>query len=232
MATAGKRYRESQKAFEPVKKYRVEEAVQALANFKKAKFDETVELSVRLGVDPKHADQMVRGSAALPHGTGKTVRIAVIAKGEKDAEAKEAGADVTGAEDLVAKIQGGWFEFDRLIATPDMMSLVGKLGQLLGPRGLMPNPKTGTVTFDVGKAVKALNAGKVDFKVDKTGIVHTTLGKASFGPEKIRENLMTLMEAVVKAKPATSKGTYLKSVTLSTTMGPGVKVDPASFSNL
>ncbi len=229
MAGQGKKYRESMKQIKPDQKYKVKEALELLTTFKAAKFDETVELSIRLGVDPKHADQMVRGSAQLPHGTGKTLRVAVVAKGEKEAEAKEAGADVTGAEDLAAKIQGGWLEFDKLVATPDMMSVVGKLGQILGPRGLMPNPKTGTVTFDVGKVVKALKAGKVDFKVDKSGIVHTLIGKASFGAEKLSQNLSFLMESVVKAKPATAKGAYIRSITVSTTMGPGIKIDPSEF---
>ncbi|MFH1017604.1 MAG: 50S ribosomal protein L1 [Pseudomonadota bacterium] len=229
MAANGKRYRDSAKPLKRDQKYKVQEALALLSQFKKGKFDETVELSIRLGVDPKHADQMVRGSTQLPHGTGKTLRVAVVAKGEKDAEAKEAGADVVGAEDLVAKIQGGWLEFDKLVATPDVMNMVGKLGQILGPRGLMPNPKTGTVTFEVGKVIKALKAGKVDFKVDKSGIVHTLIGKASFGPEKLAQNLSSLMESVVKAKPATAKGAYIRSITVSTTMGPGIKIDPSEF---
>jgi large subunit ribosomal protein L1 len=231
MAQAGKRYKEAASKIERMKKYGVEDATKLLASLNKAKFDETVELAVRLGVDPKHADQMVRGATQLPHGTGKDLKVAVIAKGEKEREAKDAGADFVGADDLAQKIQGGWFEFDRLVATPDMMGVVGKLGQILGPRGLMPNPKSGTVTFEVGKAVKALKAGKVDFKVDKTGIVHTILGKSSFGAEKLKDNLVSLMDAIVKAKPSTSKGVYLRSITISTTMGPGIKLDPGAFVN-
>ena len=191
-----------------------------------AKFDESVDMAIRLGVNPKHADQMVRGTLVLPHGVGKAVKILVFAKGEKEKEAREAGADLVGAEDLVEKINGGWTDFDKAIATPDMMGIVGKLGKILGPRGLMPNPKVGTVTFDVGRAVKELKAGRVEFKVDKTGIVHTTVGKISFDAEKLKENVLALMDVIVRAKPASSKGTYLKSVAISTTMGPGIKLDP------
>jgi large subunit ribosomal protein L1 len=229
MSEHGKRFKESEKQIKHEQKYKAQEALTILSGLKKAKFDETVELSIRLGVDPKHADQMVRGSAQLPHGTGKTLRVCVVAKGEKETEAKEAGADEVGAEDIVEKIKGGWLEFDKLVVTPDMMSVVGKLGQILGPRGLMPNPKTGTVTFDVGKVVKALKAGKVDYKVDKSGIVHTLIGKASFGPEKLKENMAHLMDSVVKAKPATAKGIYIRSITVSTTMGPGIMIDPSEF---
>jgi large subunit ribosomal protein L1 len=183
-------------------------------------------MAIRLGVNPKHADQMIRGTLVLPHGVGKTVRILVFAKGEKEKEAREAGADLVGAEDLVEKISGGWTDFDKAIATPDLMGMVGKLGKILGPRGLMPNPKVGTVTFDVGRAVKELKGGRVEFKVDKTGIVHTTVGKVSFDAEKLKENVLALMDVIVRAKPASSKGTYLKSVAISTTMGPGIKLDP------
>jgi large subunit ribosomal protein L1 len=185
-----------------------------------------VDMAIRLGVNPKHSDQMVRGTVALPHGVGKAVKVLVFAKGEKEKEAREAGADVVGAEDLVERITGGWTDFDKAIATPDMMGTVGKLGKILGPRGLMPNPKVGTVTFDVGRAVKELKAGRVEFKVDKTGIVHTTVGKISFDVERLRDNVMALMEVIVRAKPASSKGTYLKTIAISTTMGPGIKLDP------
>ena len=191
-----------------------------------AKFDESVDMAIRLGVNPKHADQMVRGTVVLPHGVGKSIRVLVFAKGEKEKEAQEAGADFVGAEDLVEKITGGWTDFDKAIATPDLMGTVGKLGKILGPRGLMPNPKVGTVTFDVGRAVKELKAGRVEFKVDKSGIVHTTVGKVSFDIEKLKENVLALMDVIIRAKPASSKGTYLKSVAISTTMGPGVKLDP------
>jgi large subunit ribosomal protein L1 len=198
----------------------------------KAKFDETVDASIRLGVDPKHADQMVRGSVALPHGLGKAVRVLVFAKGEKEKEAQEAGADFVGSDDLMEKIKGGWLDFDRVVATPDMMGSVGKLGKVLGPRGLMPNPKVGTVTFDVGKVVKELKAGKVEFRVEKAGIVHSPFGKVSFGADKLYDNFMALIETIIKLKPASSKGTYLKTISLSTTMGPGVKVDPLDIRNI
>jgi large subunit ribosomal protein L1 len=197
-----------------------------------AKFDETVDVAVRLGVDPRHADQMVRGSVVLPHGTGKTVTVAVFAKGEKEKEAVEAGADFVGAEDLAEKIQGGWTEFDRAVATPDMMSVVGKLGRILGPRGLMPNTKSGTVTFDLAKAIKEIKAGKIEFRVDKGGVVHAPVGKKSFGPEKIRENLEKLIETLVKMKPTAAKGTYVKGIALATTMSPGVKLDTAEVKNI
>ncbi len=196
----------------------------------KAKFDETIEASVRLGVDPRHADQQVRGAVVLPHGTGKKVRVLVFAKGDKAREAQEAGADYVGDEDLVKKIQTeNWFEFDVCVATPDMMGVVGRIGRVLGPKGLMPNPKSGTVTMDVAKAVADIKAGKVEYRVDKTSIVHCPIGKASFGVEKLEENFMTLMDAIVKAKPSAAKGTYLKSVVLSATMGPGVKFNTLKF---
>jgi len=200
--------------------------VEQVVKSAQAKFDETVDTAIRLGVNPAHADQMVRGSVVLPNGLGKTVRVLVFAKGEKEKEAQDAGADFAGAEDLIEKIKGGWLEFDRVIATPDMMGSVGKLGKILGPRGLMPNPKVGTVTFDVGKAVQELKAGKVEFRVEKAGIVHSPVGKVSFGVDKLLENVQAVIEQIVKLKPASSKGTYLKSISLSTTMGPGVKVDP------
>jgi large subunit ribosomal protein L1 len=230
MAKLGKRYGESLKAVDRAKHYPLTEAVEALVKGKKCKFDETVDVAILLGVDPKQADQMVRGTAMLPHGTGKTLRVAVITKGEKEREAKAGGADVVGGEELVEKIKGGWLEFDKVVATPDMMGLVGKLGGILGPRGLMPNPKSGTVTMDVTKALKDLKGGKIEFRVDKTGIVHAVAGKISFSSEQLCQNIASLMESVVKAKPAAAKGAYIKSVTISTTMGPGVRLDPAAFS--
>lgn len=232
MAKRGKSFLEKKKMVEAVKRYPLKEAVELLVGTARAKFDETVDAAIRLGVNPKHADQMVRGSVALPNGLGKTVRVLVFAKGEKEKEAMDAGADVTGSDDIIEKIKEGWLEFDRVIATPDMMGSVGKLGKILGPRGLMPNPKVGTVTFDVGKAVKELKAGKVEFRVEKAGIVHSPVGKVSFGAEKIMGNILALVETIVKLKPASSKGTYLKNISLSTTMGPGIKVDPADVRNL
>jgi len=228
----GKKYTEARKSIEPGKRYPLREAVELMVGTGKAKFDETVDAAIRLGVDPKHADQMVRGSVALPHGLGKTVRVLVFAKGEKEKEATDAGADFAGSDDLVEKIKGGWLDFDRVVATPDMMGTVGKLGKVLGPRGLMPNPKVGTVTFDVGKVVKELKAGKVEFRVEKAGIVHSPVGKVSFGLDKLLDNVTALLETIVKLKPASSKGTYLKSISLSTTMGPGVKVDPLDIRNM
>jgi large subunit ribosomal protein L1 len=224
----GKRYTNSAKNVVAKKLLTIPQAVEVISKFQKAKFDETIDIAVRLGVDPKHADQMVRGSTMLPNGTGKTVRVAVIAKAEKEAEAKAAGADHFGQDDLIDKIKEGWFEFDKLIATPDMMSKVGKIGTVLGPRGLMPNPKTGTVTTDVAKTVKEIKAGRVEYKVDKAGIVHTIVGKLSFDSTKLQENVTMLMESIVKAKPSTAKGVYIKSITLSSTMGPGVAIDPSS----
>ncbi|HSB82231.1 MAG TPA: 50S ribosomal protein L1 [Candidatus Methylomirabilis sp.] len=190
-----------------------------------AKFDETMDLAVRLGVDPKHADQMVRGTVVLPHGTGKKVRVLVFAKGEKEKEAREAGADYVGAEDLVEKIQGGWLDFERAIATPDVMGLVGRMGKILGPRGLMPNPKTGTVTFEVGKAVREFKGGKIEFRVEKAGIIHVPFGKASFTAEQLQANAMAILEALLRAKPASSKGRYVKGISIASTMGPGIPVD-------
>jgi large subunit ribosomal protein L1 len=228
----GKKYTEARKTIEPGKRYPLRDAVELMVGTGKAKFDETVDAAIRLGVDPKHADQMVRGSVALPHGLGKVVRVLVFAKGEKEKEATDAGADFAGSDDLVEKIKGGWLDFDRVVATPDMMGTVGKLGKVLGPRGLMPNPKVGTVTFDVGKVVKELKAGKVEFRVEKAGIVHTPVGKVSFGLDKLLDNVTALLETIVKLKPASSKGTYLKSISLSTTMGPGVKVDPLDIRNM
>jgi large subunit ribosomal protein L1 len=233
MATmVSKRYDAAAKKLEPEKQYLLEEAVRLLKEMPSAKFDESVDISFRLGVDPKHADQMVRGAVVLPHGIGKTVRVAVFAKGEKEREAREAGADTVGAEDLVQKVQEGWTDFDTAIATPDLMGQVGRLGKVLGPRGLMPNPKLGTVTFDVSKAVREAKAGKVEFRVDKAGNIHTPVGKKSFTPENIQANAMAVIEAIVRAKPSAAKGTYLRSVTMSTTMGPGVGVDAVALANL
>jgi len=226
MSRRGKKYLETREKIDRNNRYDLDVGLTLLKESGRARFDESVDMAIRLGVNPKHADQMVRGTVALPHGVGKKVKVLVFAKGEKEKEAQEAGADFVGAEDLVEKITGGWTDFDKAIATPDMMGTVGKLGKILGPRGLMPNPKVGTVTFDVGKAVKELKAGRVEFRVDKTGIVHTTVGKVSFATEKLKENVMALMDVIVRAKPASSKGTYLKSVAISTTMGPGIKLDP------
>ncbi|MCD6489141.1 MAG: 50S ribosomal protein L1 [Thermodesulfobacterium sp.] len=232
MGRRGKKYREALAKVDRSKRYTFEEAVKLALNTAYANFDETIEVAVNLGVDPRHADQMVRGSVVLPHGTGKSVKVLVFAKGEKAKEAKEAGADYVGDEDLIKKIQEGWLEFDRVVATPDMMPQVGKLGKILGPRGLMPSTKTGTVTFDIVKAVKDIKAGKVDFKVDRAGVVHAPIGKVSFGEKKILENLAAFFEALLKAKPSAAKGQYIKGVAISTTMGPGIKVDPADVRNL
>ena len=210
-------------------RYTLNEAISIVKELAFANFDESVDVAVRLGVDPKHADQMVRGAVVLPHGTGKTNRVLVFAKGEKVLEAEDAGADYVGADDLVAKITEGWLDFDTVIATPDMMGQVGRLGRILGPRGLMPNPKVGTVTFDVGKAVREAKAGKVEFRVEKAGIVHAQVGKRSFATPELAGNVRSLVSALVKAKPAAAKGTYLRSVTLSSTMGPGIKVDPGTI---
>jgi large subunit ribosomal protein L1 len=226
MNRRGKKYEEAKKRVDRNKRYDLEAGIQILKETARAKFDESVDMAIRLGVNPKHSDQMVRGTVALPHGLGKSVRVLVFAKGEKEKEARDAGADFVGADDLLEKITGGWTDFDKAIATPDMMGTVGKLGKILGPRGLMPNPKVGTVTFEVGRAVKELKAGRVEFKVEKTGIVHTTVGKASFDSQQLKENVLALMEVIIRAKPASSKGTYLKTVAISTTMGPGIKLDP------
>jgi large subunit ribosomal protein L1 len=229
MRRFGKKYTAAAKVVDKPT-YALAEAVATVTKAAFAKFDETVEVAMRLGVDPKHADQMVRGTVILPHGLGgKAKKVLVIASGEKLKEATDAGADFVGGEDMVAKIQGeNWLDYDAIVATPDMMKSVGKLGKILGPRGLMPNPKTGTVTFDVGKAVREIKAGKVEYRVDKTGIVHAPVGKVSFGADKLRENTQALIDSVMKAKPAAAKGKYVKSLTLSSTMGPGVRVDPAS----
>ena len=220
----GKNYKDSLKLYDKSKAYETAEAIDIALQTAKAKFDETIEVSVKLGVDPRHADQQVRGVVVLPNGTGKTVKVLVIAKGVKADEALAAGADIVGAEEIVAKIQGGWFDFDTCVTTPDMMGQVGRLGKLLGPKGLMPTPKSGTVTMDVAKAIKDIKAGKVEYRVDKTAIIHCPIGKKSFGQEKLLENMNVLMDAIIKAKPAAAKGTYLKSVVISSTMGPGVKV--------
>jgi large subunit ribosomal protein L1 len=209
----------------PDRPHSIEDAVPLMQKVKFAKFDETVEIAMRLGVDPKHADQMVRGTVVLPHGLGKTKRVLAIAGADKQKDAQQAGADFVGGEEVVEKIQGGWIDFDAVVATPDMMRSVGKLGKVLGPRGLMPNPKTGTVTFDVGKAVKEIKAGKVEYRVDKTAIVHAPIGKVSFGPEKLLDNAKAIIDSVLKAKPPAAKGRYVKSIALSSTMGPGVRVD-------
>jgi large subunit ribosomal protein L1 len=224
MARHGKKFTAASAQVED-RPYRIEDAIPLIQKVKYAKFDETVELSMRLGVDPKHADQMVRGTVVLPHGLGKTKRVLAIAGGDKQKEAQEAGADIVGGEELVEKINGGWTDFDAVVATPDMMRAVGRLGKVLGPRGLMPNPKTGTVTTDIAKAVREIKAGKVEFRVDKTGIIHAPLGKTSFEGDALVANAHALVESIVKAKPAASKGKYLKSVTLSSTMGPGIRID-------
>ena len=224
----GKKYQESAKLVDRNKLYDPKEALELVQQTAKAKFDESVEIHVKLGVDPRHADQQVRGVVVLPHGTGKTLRVLVFAKGDKAKEAEVAGADFVGAEELVTKIQSeNWFDYDVVVATPDMMGVVGRLGKVLGPKGLMPNPKSGTVTFDIAKAINEIKAGKVEYRVDKTSIVHVGIGKISFGTEKLADNFRTLMEAVVKAKPSAAKGTYLKSVVVVSTMGPAVKVNPA-----
>jgi large subunit ribosomal protein L1 len=231
MPVMTKRLKATEALIDRAKTYSVEEAMDIVKKAPAAKFDESVDLSLRLGVDPKHADQMVRGAIVLPHGIGKTVRVAVFAKGDKEREAREAGADVVGAEDLVERIQGGFMDFDSTIATPDLMGQVGRLGKVLGPRGLMPNPKMGTVTFDVARAVREVKAGKVEFRVDKAGNVHVQVGRKSFPQESLVANAMALLEAIVKAKPAASKGVYLRSLTLSTTMGPGIPVDAQRVAN-
>jgi large subunit ribosomal protein L1 len=232
MPKRGKKYNDSKKKISTVAYNGVEEAVKMTLESSYAKFDETVDVAVRLGVDPRHADQMVRGSVILPNGTGKEVKILVFAKGEKEKEALDAGADFVGNEELIEKIKGGWFGFDKTIATPDMMGTVGKIGKMLGPRGLMPNAKTGTVTFDIARAVDELKAGKIDFRVEKAGIVHAPIGKVSFGVEKIIQNISAFLETILRLKPASSKGTYLRGIALSTTMGPGVKIDAAYVKDL
>jgi large subunit ribosomal protein L1 len=231
MPRHGKNYLESLKLVDRTKLYDPKEAIQLVEKTATKKFDETIEVAARLGVDPRHADQQVRGTVSLPHGTGKTVRVLVFAKADKAKEAEEAGADFVGAEDMVAKVEGGFFDFDIAVATPDMMGAVGKLGRILGPKGLMPNPKSGTVTFEVGKAVKEIKAGKIEYRVDKTSIVHAPIGKKSFGYEKLHENFKTLMDAIIKARPAAAKGQYIKSLVISSSMGPGIKINPQKLTD-
>jgi large subunit ribosomal protein L1 len=225
MANMAKKYKVALAKVDRLKRYRLDEAMSLVRDTASKKFDESVDAAINLGVDPKHADQVVRGAVVLPHGMGKTVKLAVFAKGDKAREAQEAGADIVGAEDLAEKIQGGFMDFDKVIATPDMMGVVGRLGKVLGPRGLMPNPKIGTVTMDLARAIKEQKAGKVEFRVEKAGIVHVPFGKASFDAEKLKANFTAIMEVIYKAKPQTAKGVYVKNVTVSTTMGPGIKVD-------
>ena len=226
----GKKYQDSAKLIDRLKQYDPEEAISVVKQTAKSKFDETIEISVRLGVDPRHADQQVRGAVVLPHGTGRTVRVLVIAKGAKAEEARAAGADYVGDQDMITKIQQeNWFEFDVCVATPDMMGLIGRIGRILGPKGLMPNPKSGTVTMDVTKAIADIKAGKVEYRLDKTAIIHCPIGKVSFGTQKLQENLQTLIDAINKAKPAAAKGTYIRSLYLSSTMGPSVRVNPLKF---
>jgi large subunit ribosomal protein L1 len=229
MKKHGKKYRAALEKLEPGRKYNLESAISKLKEIAFAKFDETVELTVWLGVDPRKADQLVRGTIVLPHGLGKSKTVLVIAQGDKIREAEEAGADIVGGEDVVTRIKGGWTDFDAVIATPDMMRLVGGLGKVLGPRGLMPNPKTGTVTFDVANAIKETKAGKVEYRVDKTGVIHVGVGKVSFDEDKLRDNTKALLDAVVKAKPATAKGKYVKKVNLAATMSPGVLLDETAY---
>jgi len=232
MSKRGKKYSESRKRIDSEDVDSFNDAVKMTLESSFAKFDETVDLAVRLGVDPRHADQMVRGSVVLPHGTGKDVKVVVFAKGEKEKEATDAGADFVGNDDLIEKIKGGWFGFDKAVATPDMMGSVGKIGKLLGPRGLMPNAKTGTVTFDLTRAIQDLKAGKIDFRVEKAGIVHVPMGKVSFGVDKIVQNMAAFFDTIMRLKPASSKGTYLKGIAISTTMGPGLKIDSTLVKDL
>ncbi len=232
MARIGKRFRAAKETVEHLHLYAVDEACALVKKNATAKFDETVDAAVRLGVQPKYADQMVRGAVNLPHGTGKSVRVLAVASGEKVTEAEEAGADVVAGEDIVGKIQGGWMEFDKVVATPDMMKFLGRVGKILGPRGLMPSPKSGTVTFDIATVVKELKAGKIEFRVDKEGNIHTAIGKASFEESQLQENLLTLIDQLNKLKPSSAKGTYLRNISISSTMGPGVRVDVADITRL
>ena len=226
MTRRGRKYLEAASKIDRRRHYSLEEAIEMACELSFSKFNETLDMAAKLGVDPRHADQMVRGTVLLPHGTGKEVRVLVFAKGEKESEAKDAGADFVGSDDLISKIKGGWLDFDAVVSTPDMMSEVGKLGRVLGPRRLMPSPKTGTVTFEVKRAVSELKAGKIEFKVDRTSNVHVVIGKRDFGKDRLVENARTFLESLMRAKPAASKGRYLKSLTLSTTMGPGIKIEP------
>lgn len=230
MPKRGKKYQDALKQFDRMQLYEVREAVDLVKQIAPAKFDETVEAAIKLGVNPKHADQQVRGAVVLPHGTGKSVRVLVFAKGDRASEAEAAGADVVGAEDVISRIQEGWLDFDVAIATPDMMGLVGRLGRVLGPRGLMPNPKTGTVTMDVAKAVQDSKAGKIEYRVDRAGIVHAPIGKVSFSAENLQQNFQALFDALIKAKPSGAKGQYVRTITLSSTMGPGIRISPARAS--
>jgi len=232
MTKRGKNYRKVAEEIDKSKMYSLDEGVELALKGNYSKFDQSVDIAIRLGVDPRHADQMVRSSVVLPNGTGKEIKVLVFAKGEKEKEALDAGADYAGSDEFVEKIKSGWLEFDRTIATPDMMATVGKIGRILGPRNLMPNAKLGTVTFDVERVVKEVKSGKVDFKVDKAGIVHAMLGKSSFGTQKVKENVLAFLDKIIQLKPSTSKGIYLKSISLSTTMGPGVKVDPLDVRNI
>lgn len=226
---AGKRYAKNVEKVDRDKRYSLEDALKMLEGFEKAKFDEMVDIAIRLGVDPKQTDQQVRGACTLPHGIGKTVRVIVFAKGEKQREATEAGADAVGAEDLAEKVNGGWLDFDATVATPDMMGVVGKLGKVLGPRGLMPNPKLGTVTFDITKAVKEVKAGKVEFRTDKAGVIHAPVGKRSFGTSKLKDNITSLLDVIVKARPASVKGNFIRSMAISSTMSPGIRLDVTKY---
>ncbi len=232
MANHGKKFLAARAKIDAAKRYTFQEAVQIAAGSSFTKFDETLDIAVRLGVDPRHADQMVRGTVVLPNGLGKTVRVLVFAKGEKEKEALDAGADHAGGDEIIEKIRGGWLEFDKTVATPDMMGSVGKIGKILGPRGLMPNAKLGTVTFDLAKVVKEIKAGKVDFRVEKTGIVHAPMGKVSFGEEKLLQNISAFMDTIIRIKPAAAKGTYLRGIAISTTMGPGIQVDPLAVKTI
>ena len=232
MATHGKKYIAARSKIDPAKRYTFQEAVQLAAGTSFVKFDQTLDIAVRLGVDPRHADQMVRGTVVLPNGLGKTVRVLVFAKGEKVKEALDAGADYAGGDEIVEQIREGWLEFDKTVATPDMMGSVGKIGKVLGPRGLMPNAKLGTVTFDLARVIKEIKAGKVDFRVEKTGIVHAPMGKVSFGEEKLLENISAFIDTLVRIKPSAAKGTYMKGIAISTTMGPGIQVDPLAVKSI
>ena len=232
MSKKGKKYRNAVEGFDAIKEYELEEAVEFVKKAKYTKFDESVDIAVKLGVDPRHADQMVRSSVLLPHGTGKDVRVLVFAKGEKETEAKEAGADYAGSDELIKKIKEGWFDFDKTVATPDMMGEVGKIGRALGPRNLMPNAKLGTVTFDVARVVEEIKKGKVDFRVDKAGIVHAAVGKSSFTKEKLVDNIVAFIDKLIQLKPSSSKGIYMRNISVSTTMGPGIKIDPLQIRSL
>lgn len=232
MAVVAKKKVEARSKIDRTKKYNLQEGIETILSTAFAKFDESVDVAIRLGVDPRHADQMVRGTCILPHGTGKSVRVLVFAKGEKEKEALDAGADHVGGDELAKQIQDGWLDFDKAVATPDMMGVVGKLGKILGPRGMMPNPKVGTVTFDIAKAVSELKGGKVEFRVEKAGIVHCPVGRVSFGSEKLSENIKALLESIIRLKPSASKGVYLKGMSLSTTMGPGLSLDAQELRNL